>query len=211
MKYEAVIFDLDGTLVCTEAAYRYETVGRVLKEFNKESSKDIINRFWFETRRDEIIKKHFKEEPEAFWKVFHQHDLPEIREKFTKVYNDIDFIQELRKNGFKTAVVTGAPLKIASFEIGMIGEKNFDAIVIANSKNGIKPKPHPHGIQECLNLLGIPENKAIFVGNSDEDVMSAKNAKVFDVFIDRKEHQFPEITPSLTISSLYELRQLLGL
>ena len=31
----------------------------------------------------------------------------------------------------------------------------------------------------------------------------------FDVLLDRKEHEFPDITPSLTIRSLYELKNIL--
>lgn len=210
MSYKAVVFDLDGTLVHTTPEYRYQIVGQTLRDLAVTSSNHHIDRFWFESRRDAIIKEHFGLEPELFWQTYRRYDTIELRKQFTRLYDDVDFIQELRQNGYKTGIVTGAPIHITSFEIGMLGEKNFDAIVIAQTLNRVKPKPHPHGLEQCLNLLGVRKDEAIYIGNADEDVATAKNAQVFDVLLDRGEHEFPEINPSLRIHSLYELRQLLG-
>jgi phosphoglycolate phosphatase-like HAD superfamily hydrolase len=134
-----------------------------------------------------------------------------LRRQFTRLYDDVGVIRELRQNGYKTGIVTGAPMHIASLEIGMLGEKDFDGVIIAHTSNGIKPKPHPHGLESCLALLGVDRSEAIYVGNADEDVATAKNAQVYDVLLVRGEHEFPDSKPSLRIHSLYELRQLLGL
>ena len=83
------------------------------------------------------------------------------------MYDDVDFIQDLRKKGYKTGIVTGAPIHIASLEINMLGKHNFDAIVIADNVNWIKPKPHPHGLHECLTLLKSKEEEAVYIGNAD--------------------------------------------
>jgi phosphoglycolate phosphatase-like HAD superfamily hydrolase len=91
----------------------------------------------------------------------------------------------------------------------MIGKENFCSIILALGHNGVPKKPHPQGLYDCLNALGVEKHEAIFVGNADEDVMAAKNAGVFDIFLARGEHEFPDITPSLKIHSLYELRKFL--
>ncbi len=44
-----------------------------------------------------------------------------------------------------------------------------------------------------------------------EDIRTARSAHIYDVLLDRREHLFPKINPSLTIHSLYELRQLLDI
>lgn len=211
MVYKAVIFDLDGTLVHTLPEYRYQIVRQTLKDLGTTSSNHNIDRFWFEARREVIIKEHFGLEPELFWKTYRQYDTPTLRKQFTKLYLDIGFITELRQNGYKTGIVTGAPSHIASLEIGMLGKENFDVVIITQSSKGFKPKPHPHGLKECMNLLGINKCEMIYVGNADEDVITAKNAQVFDVLLVRGEHEFSDISPSLRIHSLYELRPLLGL
>ena len=91
----------------------------------------------------------------------------------------------------------------------MLGQDNFDAVIVAQTSNGFKPKPHPHGLEECLNLLGVQKSEAIYVGNADEDVNTAKNAQVFDVLLIRGEYEFPDANPSLKIHSLYDLREIL--
>ena len=209
MKYNAVIFDLDGTLVHTTPEYRYQIVGQTLKDFGATSSNQNIDRFWFETRRDQIIKENFGLEPEQFWKTYRKYDTTELRKQLTKVYDDVNYVQELKMAGCKTGIVTGAPLPIAMLEIDMLGKENFDAIVVAHRLNGFMPKPHPQGLESCLELLGVNKSKAVYVGNADEDVETAKNAHVFDVLLLRGEYEFQDIKSSMKIYSLYELRNLL--
>ncbi|MGV8151601.1 MAG: HAD family hydrolase [Candidatus Nanoarchaeia archaeon] len=207
-KFNTFIFDLDGTLVHTLPEYRYIVVGQTLREFGVSPQNELIDRFWFEARRDDIVTDNFGLSLEAFWSTYRKYDTTELRKKLTKVYNDISYVQELKSAGCKTGIVTGAPLHIATLEIDMLGKENFDAIVVAHRLNGFMPKPHPQGLEECLNLLKARKEEAVYVGNADEDVETAKNAKVFDVLLDRGEHQFPAINPSLTIQSIYGLGQL---
>jgi phosphoglycolate phosphatase-like HAD superfamily hydrolase len=211
MNYKAVIFDMDGTLVHTSPEYRYQIVGRVLEDLNGKHSKEGIDRFWFESRRDEIIQEYFGLEPSLFWETYRRYDSMELREKFAKPYDDIDFIQELKKAGIKRGIVTGAPVHIASVQISMIGEEYFGGIVVAQSSNGIKPKPHPHGLEECLKILEVKNTEAMYVGNADEDVMTAQNAQVTSVLILRGEHPVVGVSPDIIINSLYDLREILGI
>jgi len=209
MTYKAVIFDLDGTLVHSLPEHRYSVVGNALKDLGKSASKEQIDMFWFETERDKIVVETFGVTNEDFWPAYRKHDKTEVRKKFTKTYDDIEFIKELKEKGIKVGIVTGAPIHIANLEIGMIGEEQFDAIVIAHRHNGFTPKPDPHGLNECLNLLEVNKEEAVYVGNGDEDVQTARNAGVFDILIDRGEYSFPNTKPSLTIKSLYDLKRFL--
>ncbi len=210
MKYTAAIFDLDGTLIHSDPEFRYTLVGKILNDLGVKFSKEDIDRFWFETDRDEIVTCDFGLTISAFWDPFKKYDTAELRKKFAKTYDDVDFIRELQKAGYKTGLVTGAPLHIAEMEIDMIGEEKFDAIVVAHRQNGFTPKPHPQGLEECLDLLGVYKSEAVYIGNGDEDVQTARNAGVFDILIDRGEYAFPKTKPSKTISSLYDLRDFFG-
>ena len=212
MRYKAVIFDLDGTLVHTKSDYRYLVVPRALSEFNRTASHDEIDTFWFEPERSEFVRKHFRIEPREFWKVFDNYDSPELRSHYTNVYNDAKIIiKKLKEHGFKIGVVTSAPRFIATPEVGMIGEDLFDTVVIANSLNDIKPKPDPQGINTCLWNLGVPKEDAIFVGNGSEDIIAAKRAQVFDVLVVRGKYDFPNIKPTVKLTDLTELANVLGI
>jgi phosphoglycolate phosphatase-like HAD superfamily hydrolase len=107
-------------------------------------------------------------------------------------------------------VVTGAPLHIAEMEIDIVGKQNFGVGVVANFMNNIKPKPHPHGIEECMSLLGVEKGETLFIGNGEEDVLAAKAAGVKDIIVDRKEHELIETEPSHVIQNLTELKNLIN-
>lgn len=218
MYFEAVLFDMDGTLIKTEAEYRYKVVGETLDELgviyeNHNAMKKYIDKFWFCENRDKTIKEHFKLEHVVFWKKFREIDNKNIslREKLTRPYDDVGFIKKIREKGYKTGIVTGATVPIAQIEISMLGKENFDEIVIANYMNKRKPKPDPESLEECLRNMGASPEYAIYVGNSDEDILIARNAHVLDVLIDRGEYEIEGIMPSVKIKTLYGLRQLLDI
>ena len=208
MEFTAYIFDLDGTLVGTKPEYRYSVVRQTLHELGSEASNHDIDRFWFVADRDKVVRERFHLDPAAFWPQWRENDQIPIRKRFTHVYDDVGYLQRLRSKGAKLAILTGAPIHIADFEISLLGKENFDTIVIAHKSTRIKPKPNPHGIEECLALLGVEKEGAVFVGNADEDIQTARNAQVRDVLLDRGENDFIEVTPSTRIYSLYELTRL---
>lgn len=213
MKYRAVIFDLDGTLVHTEPEYRYKIIGDTLRELGViYFSPEHMDMLWFETERNKIIKKCFGQEPEIFWKVYTKKESVELRKQFIKAYADIDFILRLKEIGYKTGIVTGSPEHIVDLEVGMLGKEHFDSVVVARNSAGIMPKPHPHGLEKCIKSLNIQKHESLFVGNAEEDILTAKNAGVSDVFLERGEYKFEfgGIKPSTRINSLYKLRYLLN-
>lgn len=212
MKYKAVIFDLDGTLVSTAPEYRNTVVSDTLKHLNTLIPKSFIDRFWFSNTRDALIKKDLDVEPDIFWKTFRKYDVVDLRKQHVRAYHDaIDFVNTLKAKGVKIGLVTGAPPNIAELEIEFIGKEKFDAIVIAHADRGITPKPHPHGIEECLKRLRIRREEAVFVGDSTEDIIAARNAGVFDVLIARGDHEKPDIKSSMIVTTLYDLEPLLKL
>jgi len=211
MKYKAVIFDLDGTLVHTTPEYRYKVVPQTLTEFGVIASKENIDKFWFgHPDREIVIRDHFGVAPELFWKEFRKNDDINLRIKESRTYPDIDFLAELKEKGYKLGIVTGAPEHIAYPEIKLIGEDNFDSIILAHEFKGIRSKPDPQGLFECLKILKLRPEEVIFVGNGDEDILAAKNAGIFDVLLLRGEHDFIKQAPSVFINSLYELRKILA-
>jgi len=210
VKYKAVIFDLDGTLVHTTPEYRYLVVGGTLERLGVKSyDKRHVDKFWFEAGRSEIIRHDFGVVPEEFWGIYRTLDTAEFRKGYAAAYDDVSFIAELRRRGYKLGIVTGAPLEIAGLETALLGTENFDAIVVAHTLNGIRPKPHPDGLERCMNLLGVGPRETVYVGNAEEDVRTARNADVFDVIVRRGEYEFTGMEPSLEIDSLFGLRGIL--
>jgi phosphoglycolate phosphatase len=203
---KSFIFDLDGTLVSVKPEYRYQLLAAVLAEFGKTISKDHIDRFWFMPHRDALLRQ-WGLHPDKFWNTFRTHDLPKTRKPYTFVFDDITYLSQLKKAGHKLALFTGSPPVIVKMELSFLDRRIFDAIVIASPSTGITPKPHPMGATECLRLLGCERKDTIYVGNSDEDILTARNAGIFLVLIDRGEHKHT-LVPDAIISSLAELQKL---
>jgi len=209
MVHEAVLFDLDGTLVHTKPEYRYIIMGNVLATFRVPYNARLIDRLWFDAEKDKIISDELKLDPEIFWRLYFQYETMDFRRRYTEPYSDADFVNQLKVSGYKTGVVSAAPLHVIELEVEMLGRENFDTVVRAQPTSGIRPKPEPDGIVECLRILGVQNNKTVYVGNGPEDVIAAQKAGVLDVLIKRGEYDFQDTNPSVRINSLYELRGVL--
>lgn len=206
---KAVIFDLDGTLVCTGAGYRHRTTTKALSRFGMKKSEREMDLFWFKPGRD-LLLRSWGLEPGEFWPVFHSFDSISLRKEETFAFEDCTILKDLKTLGMKLGMVTGSLLPLAEMEMGLVGI-GFDAVVIANSMSGIRAKPHPHGILECLGILGARPEEAVFVGNAEEDMEAARSAGVLDVLIDRDEHEFTGREPSERIKTLKGLVSLINI
>ncbi len=212
MTYQAILFDLDGTLVGTKREYRYLAVETVLRKLGiapEKIDRSSVERFWFEASREEVIVGEFRVSVLDFWETFRQTEDYLQRIKYTEAYPDVSFLKELKERGYQTGIVTGAPEHIAIEEIALLGEEPVKEIVYALGNNGIPRKPSPQGLQQCLEKLKVRPEEAMYVGNANEDVMAARNAGMLDVLIDRGDYQFLGLEASFRIESLYELRKLL--
>jgi len=216
MKYKAALFDLDGTLVHTRDKFRYFVIGRALWDIGLPPVlKDKIDKFWFESDRDRIVRELFHADPASFWPAYRRYDTADARRASIFPYPDVPFLGKLKGEGYKLGVVTGAPVEIMWMEIEVLahvlGADAFQAVVSAHPAAGSEAKPHPEGIEKCLCNLGVAKNEAIYVGNAREDVDAARNAGVLDVLLDRGEYDFPDLEPSLRITELCGLAGILGL
>lgn len=209
LEIDGILADMDGTLIHTKKEYRYMVVGRALDDFGITAPEEHIDRLWFGMDRDSEIIKLFGIEPTSFWESFWKYDNPEIRKNYTIVYDDVDFIGELKSMGYITGVVTGSPDHIIPFKINMIGKEKFDYVVSSFDPSGEKQKPNPYYLNHCLKVLGIEPEKALYIGDGVEDVLAARNAGVIDVLIDRGENGYSGPKPTFRIKSLYELENIL--
>ena len=93
----------------------------------------------------------------------------------TKPYDGIgDLLTALKERGFLTAVVSNK----ADEAVKILCEKyfpgKFDAVV--GERQGVRKKPAPDTVNSVLAQLGIDRGDAVYVGDSEVDVETAKNA-----------------------------------
>jgi phosphoglycolate phosphatase-like HAD superfamily hydrolase len=191
-KYNHISFDLDGTLIHTTPEYIHKIVPAVVNKLGgKITDKYHIDRFWFEHNRDRMILGHFNVEPAAFWKVFWAADTTEKRIKYIKPYNDSErTIRKLKELGKLVSIITGAPKQLADLEIGKLNGAKIDLCLSLNYTEEPKAKPDPSGLNIVIDKIKSTKKETLYIGNSSEDALFAKNAGVDFVHIERNEHKF---------------------
>ena len=93
-----------------------------------------------------------------------------------------ELLQQLRNAGCKTAVVSNK----ADYAVQELCKQYFDGMfdfAVGERKNILK-KPAPDAVNEVLQQLQTDHSQAVYIGDSDVDVETAKNAKMDGIFVD---------------------------
>ena len=181
MKKTAYIFDLDGTLLDTlqdlAAAVNYA----LRKNGMEEHSIDDIRRFVGNGVR-KLIERAVPEgtAPAVLDKVFADFRAYYMEHSLdaTKPYKGIpEVLQELKRRGCKMAVVSNK-MMAATQELVAHFFPEIEVAIGENEAAGIRKKPAPDMVHKALKQLGVDANATVYIGDSDVDIQTAKNAGV---------------------------------
>ena len=179
---KCAVFDLDGTLVNTIDDLK-TACDIVLKEYGR-------NYNWSEADYKRFVGNGLKKLVErAFDHTLGEAELEAAFGKVSKIYNAIKLdhahaysgvkeqLMLLKEKGIKLAVVTNKPDNAAKDMVYKIfGENTFD--FISGAVEGTPNKPHPASTFRALEALGCKPEEAIFFGDSNVDMQTAKNAGI---------------------------------
>lgn len=177
MRYQTVLFDLDGTLLDTLEDLR-DAVNHVLEEngfaprtteeiraFVGDGAIKLMSRALegrLDARREEELVQDFR----AWYRL---HNC--VR---TDLYPGVgEVLARLQEQGVKLAIVTNKPHASAC----ALGERFFPGIpVFGAGLPGMATKPDPGLVWYALEQLDADRGSAAYVGDSDVDVATAQNA-----------------------------------
>ena len=178
--YKAVIFDLDGTLLDTLGDL-HAAVNHALSEFGfPERSLDEVRRFV----GNGVVKLMQRATPEGTdaetdekcLDAFREYYLVHMRDMTAPYEGVISLIEKLRARKVKTAVVSNK-LHQAVYELcqdyfpGLIDE----AIGVSVEA---ERKPSPVNVYKALEKMGVSTDECIYIGDSEVDVQTSRNAGV---------------------------------
>ncbi len=90
-----------------------------------------------------------------------------------------EMLDNIKKVGFKTAIVTNkADFAAQDLCKRMFGD-NIDLVV--GSSDARPNKPAPDGVYYALDVLGSKLENTVFVGDADTDILTAKNANLISI------------------------------
>ena len=178
MKYKIAVFDMDGTILNTlddlkdSLNFTLDSFGypkRTLEEVRRFVGNGImklIERGVPDGTSEEKIKEAYN----FFIEYYSAHCADK-----TKPYAGItELLKKLRADGIKTAVVSNK----ADSAVKELCDKYFKGLfdISIGEREGVRRKPAPDSVNEVLKQLGFCREEAVYIGDSDVDVETAKNA-----------------------------------
>jgi pyrophosphatase PpaX len=172
---DAVLFDLDGTLIATKSlyleAYRSAVqpyVRRGLTHQDILALKPTSERAFI---RNVVAESDFDACIEGFYRAYR--DLHEGM--FEGVYPGVPaLLESLRSVGLPLGIVTGKSRRSWEVTGAVAALGPFDVLVFDDDVRA--PKPDPHGLELALGTLGVPPSRAVYVGDTLTDLRAARAA-----------------------------------
>ena len=182
--YKVAIFDLDGTLLntlkdladaCNFALRLYGFSEHQIDEYKYFLGNGVyklVERALPMDKKDgETVDKVLTE----FKKYYEKH-----KSDFTKPYDGIEeLLIALKETEIKTAVVSNKPHEFAVEIVERYFGKFFD--IVFGKREGYLAKPDPTTVIETLNYFKCKKEEAVYIGDSDVDMFTGKNAGLFSI------------------------------
>lgn len=182
----ACIFDLDGTLTDTIRAIAH--FGNLaLGAYNMPPIPTEDYKIYVGDGRDKLIHRilnvYDNDNEEMFEKVRKVYDENYEKDYLydTDAYSGIkELLEELKKRGIKIAVCSNKPDNVVHFVTDTIfGKDYFDCV--NGVKDGMPTKPDPYTPLKIAEKLGVSPEECLFLGDTNVDIFTAKNAKMTSV------------------------------
>ncbi|MBQ8229229.1 MAG: HAD family hydrolase [Clostridia bacterium] len=178
--YKTVIFDLDGTLLDTlddltdavnAALYAFGLPLRTKTEVCAFVGNGIVK----------LIERAIGYEHERFGEIleeFKGYYKAHCADKTQPYEGVLALLEALQEKGVQTAVVSNK----ADFAVKLLAEEYFGGLIpVALGENeaaGIRKKPAPDEVFAAMQTLGAEKATTVYVGDSEVDIQTAKNAGV---------------------------------
>lgn len=178
MSYKLAIFDMDGTILDT-------------LEDLENSLNFALTEAGCPVRKQEDVRRFLGNGMQRLIELAVPPDCPEekkmkILERFkehykihcadrTKPYDGItELLQVLRESCCRTAVVSNK----GDFAVQELNQQYFAGLMdcAIGEKEGVRKKPAPDSVNEVLRELQIDRQDAVYIGDSEVDIETAKNA-----------------------------------
>ncbi len=211
---ELVIFDLDGTLLntyCDMAAATNQALARhgfpthdvpTIKSFVGNGINKLFERALPEGHKD-------------------MDTILSIRSMFVPYYNEhgtemtfpfegiVELLYTLQRLGIKTAVASNKyhQATVALME-NFFPEIHFSAVL--GQRDGIPVKPDPTIIHDILRIADVSPDKALYIGDSEVDMMTAINAGVDAIGVTwgcRSREELAQYNPLAVVDTADEIIQ----
>ncbi len=180
--YETVIFDLDGTLLNTLDDL-HDAVNAALVAYNlpprsKEEVRAFVGNGIVKLMERAVGSKEQRTDFDGILTAFKAYYKEHCKDKTAPYAGIMPLLSALKERGIKTAVVSNK----ADFAVKLLADEYFDGLLLTavgeNESAGIRKKPAPDSLLAVMEELNADKTTTVYVGDSEVDILTAKNAGV---------------------------------
>ena len=181
MRYRLACFDLDGTLLDTLGGLTLSlNAARRMNYLNPQTEEQV--RSFIGNGKVRLIERSLTADPGSYSEELMLKLLKDNTDYYnshclerTSPYNGItEVVTRLKADGLLLAVVTNKDDEPARKLIDRFFPDLFD--YVSGSVEGVERKPSAEPVERCLMKLGVNNNEAVYVGDSDTDIMTAQHS-----------------------------------
>lgn len=179
--FKVAIFDLDGTLLntlddlanaCNYALNKFSFPTHKVEKYKKFIGNGIYKLIERALPDDKKDKETIKKVLEVFSDYYNEHMMD-----MTKPYDGIiSLLDELRIKGIRLAVVSNKKHEFTVEIVKKYFDDRFD--IVFGHRDSYKEKPDPTSVLEVIDKFNILKSECIYIGDSNVDIITAKNAEV---------------------------------
>jgi len=185
---EAIFFDLDGTLIDSVPDLTL-AVNEMLQTLEKTPYDEETVRNWVgngsvmlvkrallgkrEIEDEEIDEAYFVHAHEIFLEAYGKH-LCDATRPYPGV---IETLTELKALGYRMAIITNKPHKFIHPILEKLGMDSFFSFFLGGDTLP-KKKPDPMPLEHMCDMMDLPKESCVMVGDSGNDMLAAKAAGI---------------------------------
>ena len=205
--FKYIIFDLDGTLVDTDAAV-YETIKCTLKsEFPDYSLEGVdLSKTLGIALKDAFVYLNLPFS-DAFDRKFTQNCAKYAH--LMHLYDGVEtLLKKLKENGFILGAVSSRPRIEYDLYIKPLGLDNYFSYKVLRDDTSIH-KPNAEPLEKYIRDIGAEKDTCIYIGDMDTDILCAKNAGIKSGRMVYDPSKIGDVEADYNFSSMEELEKFL--
>jgi len=185
MKFKAVVFDLDGTLLDTLDDLA-DSMNSVLTKHNYPTHQVDAYKYFVGDGLRKLVQRTFPEGARDDENV--NHGLEEMRKEYnlrwdnkTKPYKGIaEMLDTLVGNNVKIAILSNKADDFAKLTVGKL-LSDWDFNIVLGEREGIPKKPDAAGALDIAQRLGVKPQECLYLGDTGIDMKTAVSAGMYPV------------------------------
>lgn len=217
MKIEAVIFDLDGTLIDSVPAY-FKILEVIVSRLNLPPvSKEAVSELMREGMAawEVLIPEEMKDRKEELRQEILRLSMeisPEVFQKEVELIPGApEIFSQLSESEIKIGLVTSTHAKFLDGKLLPLKNRGIDKFIaeVITIEDTPEVKPAPDPLIECARRLGVAEEKSVYVGDSYVDLRAGKAAGMMTVGVLTGVDDYETLKredPDMIVESIFDLQ-----